>query len=51
MFKEKSFNAKIVHYLNKSDKVYILKEEKDWLYILFDDRIGWIPKYAIQGKL
>ncbi|MCP4969833.1 MAG: hypothetical protein GY932_04435 [Arcobacter sp.] len=53
LFNNPNKNSKTKMYLIKGDKVEILEEKDDWLYILYKgkkDIKAWIPKNAVQKQ-
>ena len=53
LFNKPNKNSKTKMYLIKGDKVEILEEKDDWLYILYrgkKDIKAWIPKSAVEDK-
>ncbi|WP_072682644.1 SH3 domain-containing protein [Arcobacter sp. LA11] len=53
LYNQPNKNSKTKMYLIKGDKVEILEEKDDWLYILYKgkkDIKAWIPKSAVQEK-
>ncbi|MDW6001372.1 SH3 domain-containing protein [Vibrio mangrovi] len=51
LFKNKNEDSKTKMYLIKGDKVEVLKEDKDWLYVIYRGKKeirAWIPLSSVQ---